>query len=642
MIKPNSSALDVLIVAMPWASTVFPSLGSGLMVSAARSRGFTADGYYPGLDFSTTIGPTTYEWMASEHPLFALGEHLFAVDIFGKRALRSDAFLRTFGPRHPTVKRAGVPWTHETLVALRDVIVPAFLEECLAEIVARRPRVLGFSCVFNQALPSLALARRVREALPDTVIVLGGGLMHGPMGAAYARGFRDIVDHVFNGEADVTFPQFLETWRDGGDLRAIPGITIDGELTAPSVPVTNLDAIPTPDFDGFFDRRAALTAAGCTLAPLERLSFESARGCWWGQKHHCVFCGLNNEGMTFRAKSTDRVVEELVELSSRYGVTAFAASDNILVRSGFTTLLPRIADLGLDFRFFYEIKANVTRDEVASMARAGVTWVVPGIESFSDHVLQLMRKGSTAAINVQLLKWLQEFGVKPLWNLLVGFPGETAEDFEGMIGLLPSLSHLPAPSFGLGLSNLVQIHRFAPYHDNSDAFGLRNVRPAAFYEHIVPPSVLRGDEYGYFFEHDLDPAAPVLRYRKKLDAVLGAWQQSAKRQYAHLGPGFVRIERSGTENAEPIVLDRHSSLVFLLLDSQTTTQKVRSQLADLLPDEPVPVESLIAHLVSSGVAVHTGERYVNTVPFATPQTSASIKTWIERWARAATTEPVPR
>jgi ribosomal peptide maturation radical SAM protein 1 len=625
---------------MPWASTVFPSLGAGLMVSAARSRGFTADGYYPSLDLCATIGPDTYEWMASEQPMFALGEHLFAVDLFGKRELASDRFLRRFGPRHPAVRRAGIDWDRETLKVLRDQVVPAFLEECVAEVLTRRPRIIGFSCVFNQALPSLALARRLRAVLPETLIVFGGGLMHGPMGPAYARAFPAFVDHVFNGEADIAFPQFLETWRDGGDPRAIPGITVHGALTSPAVPVTDLDAIPTPDFDAFFDRRAALTAAGGDLAPLERLSFESARGCWWGQKHHCVFCGLNNEGMTFRAKSAERVVEELVELSSRYGVTDFAASDNILVRSGYTTLLPRIAELGLDFRFFYEIKANVTRDEVAALARAGVKWVVPGIESFADHVLQLMRKGSTAAMNVQLLKWLQEHDVEPLWNLLVGFAGETDEDFEEMTRLLPSLQHLPPPSFGQGLSNLVQIHRFAPYHDNPETFGLRNVRAAAFYDHLIPSRLLRGDEYGYFFEHDLDPDAPLHRHRKRLDAVLCAWQGSAVRMRAHLGPGLIRITRTGPVSAA-IVLDRPSALVFLLLDSQTTAAKVAYALAELLPDEPVPVEAVIARLVTLGVAVRAGDRYVSTIPFATPQTSASLRTWLERWAAPVTTVSVP-
>ena len=44
--------------------------------------------------------------------------------------------------------------------------------------------------------------------------------------------------------------------------------------------------------------------------------------------------------------------------------------------------------------------------------------IQPGIESLSDHVLKLMRKGTTALQNIQLLKWCREYGVQPEWNLL--------------------------------------------------------------------------------------------------------------------------------------------------------------------------------------------------------------------------------
>ena len=71
------------------------------------------------------------------------------------------------------------------------------------------------------------------------------------------------------------------------------------------------------------------------------IPFESARGCWWGQKHHCVFCGLNGSTMRFRAKSPDRVFAELVHQARRYRSFRFEAVDNILDMGYLTTLLPR-------------------------------------------------------------------------------------------------------------------------------------------------------------------------------------------------------------------------------------------------------------------------------------------------------------
>ena len=76
------------------------------------------------------------------------------------------------------------------------------------------------------------------------------------------------------------------------------------------------------------------------------------------------------------------------------------------------------------------MKANLTREQVRLLADAGVRHIQPGIESLSDHVLALMKKGVTGLRNVQLLKWCKEYGIEVDWNILYGFPGETREDYR--------------------------------------------------------------------------------------------------------------------------------------------------------------------------------------------------------------------
>ena len=89
-------------------------------------------------------------------------------------------------------------------------------------------------------------------------------------------------------------------------------------------------------------------------------------------------------------------------------------------------MLPLLAEADLGLELFWEVKANLTARQVRQLRDAGVAYVQPGIESLNDHVLELMRKGTTGLRNVELLKWCREYGVTPLWNLLYGFPGETA------------------------------------------------------------------------------------------------------------------------------------------------------------------------------------------------------------------------
>src|SRR4030095_16127246 len=71
-----------------------------------------------------------------------------------------------------------------------------------------------------------------------------------------------------------------------------------------------LDETPLPRFEEYFDRLAK-TSFATELDADVQLVYESARGCWWGAKSHCTFCGLNGSSMAFRSKSPARVVQEL-------------------------------------------------------------------------------------------------------------------------------------------------------------------------------------------------------------------------------------------------------------------------------------------------------------------------------------------
>src|SRR5262245_15054827 len=112
--------------------------------------------------------------------------------------------------------------------------------------------------------------------------------------------------------------------------------------------------------------------------------------------------------MGYRSKSPDRAVAELCELSSRHPGLFVYAVDNIMDRDYFETFLPRLAASSFDAPLFYEVKANLTKDQLRLLHAAGVRNIQPGVESLDDSVLRIMRKGITAIENVQLLKWCSE------------------------------------------------------------------------------------------------------------------------------------------------------------------------------------------------------------------------------------------
>src|SRR4030095_5227998 len=117
-----------------------------------------------------------------------------------------------------------------------------------------------------------------------------------------------------------------------------------------------------------------------------------------------------------------------------------------------------LAARNLGIELFYEVKANLNKEQLSLLRAAGITAIQPGIESLSDIVLQIMRKGVSALQNIRLLKWCRQLGISPHWNLIWGFPDEPPAEYQRMAELVPLITHLTPP---VG-SSKIQIHRFSP------------------------------------------------------------------------------------------------------------------------------------------------------------------------------------
>ncbi|MCM2257847.1 MAG: hypothetical protein NDJ94_19615 [Vicinamibacteria bacterium] len=131
---------------------------------------------------------------------------------------------------------------------------------------------------------------------------------------------------------------------------------------------------------------------------------------------------------------------------------------------------------------FYEVKHNLSRAQLALMARAGVSWIQPGIESLSSPVLKLLRKEVSSHQNLMLLRECRALGIGVVWNYLHGLPGERAEDYAAVAALIPALEHLQPPH---EFSRLL-VDRFSPYFDSRTSFGIEAVAPLRSYRGLYP------------------------------------------------------------------------------------------------------------------------------------------------------------
>lgn len=613
--------LLVTLVSMPWATTTRPSLSLGLLSAIIKRCGYPCDVLYPNIALASLMGCGAYEYLANTPSLFGVAEHLFAVDIFGQETLSSDSYLADTSNSAPEWPAA----LKESLLVLRDRLVPDFLNSYVEEILRRKPSVVGFTCTFNQVMASVALARRLKTVAPEIHVVLGGPCVHAEMGVSYSKIFRECVDAVFLGEADVLLPVYLDGLLLEEPPRAFRGIAKCGCYTAEENLFDDLDALPPPDYSDYFSFRDELSQNGFKVSPVHSLPFEASRGCWWGQKQHCTFCGLNNQGMRYRRKSAAVIKRELIELAESYSTRNFMAADNILDYRAYSELLPELTEMPTKLSLFFELKTNVRRSDVELLAKAGVSWVQPGIESFSDHVLTLMRKGATTLQNIQTLKWLFEYGIETSYNLLVGFPGETDVDYAEVIFFLRKLHHLPAPG---PEAHTVQVQRFAPFHFAKDSFGIKGVQGARFYDYLIPPEVANKDDYAYFFDRTIPPDAPLHRNLEKVNTSLAQWCSSKRRLSLRLEHNSVSLKTAAEGRDTQQSLNDVSAKVLLLCDETIAEKDVVGVMCSSGSAERKEVLSTIESLETEGLLVRHRSRVLSLVPFDTPTTVEQIDEWL--------------
>ena len=541
----NDAINRVALVSMPFASADRPSIQIGLLAELARMAGWDATTHHLNLDLAALIGAEKYRVMAA-HRGRQFGDWLFSPAAFGSAAPDPDG-ERMLAAHPDDVDRwlidIGEDCDRAWLLRLRNVILPAYVNAAAEGFALDGVSVVGFTSTFQQNAASFALAAALKRRQPDLLCVFGGANFDGTMGPAWCAGI-DCVDFTVVGEADASFPALLRALATGADPLALPGIVTRGPngtvRHGPDPrPFDRMDESPMPDYTDFFARSTRLGLHDTRTRRALDLPVEGARGCWWGAKHHCTFCGLNGATMSYRAKSPDRILAELRTLAARHGSFNFEAVDNIIDMNLFDGALDRLADADHGFDIFYEVKANLSRDRVAALSRAGVRRVQPGIESFSTDVLKLMRKGITGIQNVNFLRWVRHEGISASWNLLWGFPGETAEAYAAQAALLPRLRHLQPPTGG----GRVWMERFSPLFRNRAPD--MHVAPEASYKLVYPASVDL-DEAAYFFDYEGGGTLPDEVFAPLLAAMSDwavAWKAADPPRLFHRGvPGYVEIE----------------------------------------------------------------------------------------------------
>ena len=511
----------VALVNMPFSFSKYPSIQLGTLSALLKSKGVPVDCHHLNVRFAHKIGVPLYEMICEKRALF--GEWLFSYLLFRDNPRRSE-YPQTFKPVFEQIAReSGQPISFFEDMSTRTA--PQFLTSAMTSIDWGQYKIIGFTSTFDQNVASLTMAKLIKDLYPDVKIVFGGANFDGEMGLEYYRAFS-FIDHVVVGEGEVTFPALVDhILNDSAD--AFPrGVTYrqEGKIRFQPNPALFTEFAQTgpPDYDDYYHLLAELGTG--TSQGLDRiLLYEGSRGCWWGEKHHCTFCGLNAQSMKFRAKSSEQVAREMAYLSSRYDTTRFRLVDNIIDMKYVENLFGTFAQDRRDLDVFIETKSNLQKHQIRLLAMGGVRCMQPGLESLSQPQLRAMDKGVTPMQNLVCLKWCFYYRVAVSWNILLGFPGETNDDYLRQIDLIPSLVHLQPPE-GAGK---FWLERFSPYHTRAHEYGIRIIGPGMAYEYVYDARQVDLAKIAYDFEYELDQWPVDPHVYQELVASVQEWQRRA-------------------------------------------------------------------------------------------------------------------
>ena len=541
---------SVLLLSMPWTNLNQPNLGLGILKSILNQADIDCKIRHLNLELLQLLKGTTYFVLSNT---FALNDFMFSrmldshLSHLQMRVLRELASETFASPHIDSCEIGSLELFIERLLEVRNEQIPNWLETVAEDIANADYTLVGFSCMFDQTIASLALAKLIKQKAPEKVIVFGGYAVRSPTAQSIMKAFP-FVDGICLGEGEASIVELAHASIHSDMMHDVPGLLLrdqSGDLIeTPPDPQWDMDDIPAPDYADFYADIEMMSDVHQVDVEVVSLALENSRGCWWGQKKHCIFCGIKSQDLVYRFKSAERALAQMHQMHKQYGETKFRFADYILPNDYYTSLMPLLADDGAPYQLETEIKANVSPQKFAHLIEAGFVGVQPGIESFSTAVLQQMNKGVHATQNVYLMRRGKEEAVQIQYNIIYGFPNERQEDYKEMARQLPRLVHLDPPITYVP----AQITRYAPLHMAPEMFGIPEAVYHSDYDVIFSQKFISQtgfdlNEFCYFFERPFENAPHLEKLYGQMEGIISQWRVAYHNQTAQLQ--WIEDEREG-------------------------------------------------------------------------------------------------
>ena len=416
------SPLDILLVISPPWGVGNPHVGIAYLSSFLRHRGHRVHTYDMNIDLFHRAGPELSPLWFMEH-------------------------YKLWGEAEPPERMAELLGDH--------------LDRAMDAITKHEAPVVGLSCTCSNLEFILDVAGEVRRCRPDVKTVLGGP---GTNSEPHRERIRcsGVVDAFVVGEGEKALDVYVRHVLAGHPCCDEPGLHTreNGSWTGnPPSMDTPLDDYPSPDFLGFnldaYEERA--------------LPIVFSRGCWG----RCSYCEISLLWQAHRSRSSASIVTEFEYHHREQGVDLFRNFDSAInqspavLRGVVEGLIERSLDIRWDGSFIADPRCE--RPFFRRLADAGCHTLYFGLESGSQRVLRMMRKPFNVATASRNIRDAAAAGIEVYLNLIVGFPGETEDDFQSTLDFV---SDHRREIHRVGAVTTLQLMEGSQLHAQADDLGL--------------------------------------------------------------------------------------------------------------------------------------------------------------------------
>lgn len=274
--------------------------------------------------------------------------------------------------------------------------------------------VVGLSINRANIYATIEFMRKLRNNGFSGTIIVGG---HGcSIEGERIRIPKRLVDIFVQGEGEQSLVDILTELRSSEHQKQDK----EKDIIIKAPPISDIDSIPFPDFSEF------------TLEKYrqKRLSLIGSRGCM----NRCYFCNDWIVWPRYRARKGELIFEEVQYHYNRYDIHTFEFVDLAVSNSiqEFETFCECIVREGLKIEWIanFCIIEDLDTQIFEKFRQAGCCALRLGIESGSDTILSIFNKNFVISQAEKVLSMIHEAGIETHINLIVGFPGETREDFQ--------------------------------------------------------------------------------------------------------------------------------------------------------------------------------------------------------------------